>query len=307
MLVVLVAVAAVAACRPPGRPGGLGGPGHGGGQGLGTGNGYVDRHDWREAQDEYLAFATEELVETSPANVLAHLTRAERDRRYDFDPSVVGPDDFAAVFDKIDAFRDTSDFDMLRLLALWEGHRRTITPELRAAIEQRFTTFRYWYTDPLPEGVIDDKWFWSENHRIIFHTLEHLAGRALPDTTFTITGEPGSVHAERGRGRIEQWLDEKAAYGFAEWHSDVYYQEDVEALTLLAEHAAPTLARKAAVVLDLFLYDLAVHQLQGNNGVTHGRSYMKDKSRAGDQDVHFAVPLRRTHPVRSLTSYLGRE
>ena len=38
-------------------------------------------------------------------------------------------------------------------------------------------------------------------------------------------------------------------------------------------------------MLDLFLYDLAVHQLQGNNGVTHGRSYMKDKSRAADQDV----------------------
>ena len=38
-------------------------------------------------------------------------------------------------------------------------------------------------------------------------------------------------------------------------------------------------------MLDLFLYDLAAHQLQGNNGVTHGRSYMKDKSRAADQDV----------------------
>ena len=38
-------------------------------------------------------------------------------------------------------------------------------------------------------------------------------------------------------------------------------------------------------MLDLFLYDLALHQLQGNNGVTHGRSYMKDKSRAADQDV----------------------
>jgi hypothetical protein len=293
VLVVAMAVTALVACTGPRRPGGWHGPGgeHGGARGLGSGNGYVDRHDWRQAQDEYLAFATEELVETSPANVLAHLTRAERDRRYDFDASVVGPDDFAAVFDKIDAFRDTSDFDMLRLLALWEGHRRTITPELRAAIEQRFTTFRYWYTDPLPEGVIDDKWFWSENHRIIFHTLEHLAGRALPDTTFTITGEPGSVHARRGRERIEQWLDEKAAYGFAEWHSDVYYQEDVEALTLLAEHAAPSLARKAAVVLDLFLYDLAVHQLQGNNGVTHGRTYMKDKSRATDQDVFGVTKL----------------
>ncbi len=189
------------------------------------------------------------------------------------------------MFDKIDAFRDTSDFDMLHLVAIWEGHRRDITPELRAAIEQRFTGFRYWYTDPLPAGVIDDKWFWSENHRIIFHTLEYLAGRALPDTTFTITGETGATHADRGRQRIEAWLDEKAAYGFSEWHSDVYYQEDIQALTLLAEHGERDIAGRAAAMLDLFLYDLALHQLQGNNGVTHGRSYMKDKSRAADQDV----------------------
>ena len=34
-------------------------------------------------QDEYLAFATEELTPSSPVNVLAHLTRAERDRHFD--------------------------------------------------------------------------------------------------------------------------------------------------------------------------------------------------------------------------------
>lgn len=291
MLGALVAVAALAACRSSGGSGDPGGPGQGGGHALGTGNGYVGRRDWRAAQDEYLAFATEELTATSPANVLAHLTRAERDDRFDFDAAAIGPDDFAAVFDEIDAHRDTSDFDMLRLVAIWQGHRRTITPELRAAIEQRFTGFRYWYTDPLPEGVVDDKWFWSENHRIIVHSLEYLAGRALPDATFTITGEPGAVHAERGRRRVEAWLDEKAAWGFSEWHSDVYYQEDIQALTLLAEHGERAVARKAAVMLDLFLYDLALHSLNGNNGVTHGRSYMKDKSRAADQDVFGVTKL----------------
>ncbi len=54
---------------------------------------------------------------------------------------------------------------------------------------------------------------------------------------------------------------------------------------MLAEHAEPHLARRAAAMLDLFLYDIALHQLQGNNGVTHGRSYMKDKSKATDEDV----------------------
>src|SRR5690606_15010418 len=132
-------------------------PRHGGGHALGTGDGYVDRHQWRAAQDGYLVFATEELTPTSPTNVLAHLTRADRDRRFTFDAAAIGPDDFATTFEKIDAFRDTSDFDMLRLVAIWEGHRDTINPDLRAAIEQRMTGFRYWYTDPLPDGVVDDK------------------------------------------------------------------------------------------------------------------------------------------------------
>jgi hypothetical protein len=280
----------VSACSVSSRSG-VGGDARSGRGGLGSGNGFVDRREWRDRQDEYLRFATEELDPTSLVNVLAHLGRAERDRRFDFDAEAIGPEEFAAVFTKIDTYTDTSDFDMMRLMALWYGHRRELDADLRRAIEQRFVGFRYWYTDPLPEGVVDDKWFWSENHRLIFHALEYLAGRALPRTTFTITGESGRSHADRGRQRIEAWLDEKAAWGFSEWHSDVYYAKDIEALLLLTELAERDLAERAAAMLDVFLYDLALHQLQGNVGVTHGRSYMKDKSRAADQDVFGAVKL----------------
>jgi hypothetical protein len=45
------------------------------------------------------------------------------------------------------------------------------------------------------------------------------------------------------------------------------------------------------MILDLVLVDLALHTLDGNNGVTHGRSYMKDKSIATDQDVFGIVKL----------------
>jgi hypothetical protein len=293
MVVLLMAMA----CTPRPVPGpGQGDGGHGGGGGhghgrLGTGNGYVDRDEWRRRQGGYLRFATEQLDRGSPANVIAHIERAQRDRRFRFDARSITPDDFAATFAKIDAHQDTSDFDMMRLVALWYGYGRSIDGDLRAAIEQRFTGFRYWYTDPLPAGTTDEKWFWSENHRIIFHVLEYLAGRALPGETFVMTGEDGRVHAQRGRERIEAWIDEKAEWGFSEWHSDVYYSEDIEALLLLTEHAETDLARKAAAVLDLFLYDLALHQVHGNNGATHGRSYMKDKSRAFDQDVFGTVKL----------------
>ena len=39
------------------------------------------------------------------------------------------------------------------------------------------------------------------------------------------------------------------------------------------------------MVLDLFLLDIALHLQNGNFGATHGRSYMKDKSTAVDQDT----------------------
>lgn len=275
--VVVVACVAmgVVACRPGG----------GGGGRLGSGNGYVDARTWNARQDGYLRYATESLDRGSPASIYAHLVRDRDDRRFRFDARSIRPADLQGVFDKIDAHRDTSDFDMMRLMAIWSGFRGELHPELRAAIQQRLTGFRYWFTDPLPDGVVDDKWFWSENHRLIVHTLEYLAGRSLPRTTFAFTGEPGRVHAARGRERIEAWLDEKARFGFSEWHSDVYYAKDIEPLLLLTEYAEPDLARRAAAMLDLFLYDIAVHQVQGNFGATHGRSYMKDKSKAQDQDV----------------------
>jgi hypothetical protein len=40
------------------------------------------------------------------------------------------------------------------------------------------------------------------------------AGRTPPRETFAVTGETGHTHADRGRQRVEAWLDEKADWGF---------------------------------------------------------------------------------------------
>jgi hypothetical protein len=277
LVVVGLLVVGATACEPPATTSN-GGP-------LGQGDGFVNQTWWRLRQNGYLQFATEELDPGNVTNVLAHAARADRDPNFSFDLSTIHASDFQASFDKIDAYEDTSDFDLLSLIALWEGHRDEMAPDLRAAIEQRMRNFRYWYTDPLPEGVIDNKWFWTENHRIILHSLEYLAGRGLPTQTFSITGLKGRDLSLRARSRIIDWLDEKAQFGFSEWHSDVYYQEDIESLTLLSEYAEKAIAMRAAAMLDAFLYDIGIHQLRGNNGVTHGRSYMKDKSKATDEDV----------------------
>ena len=248
-------------------------------------SGVMDEDAFRARQDDYLAFATEELIPESPLNVITHAERATRDDGYEFAADEVSVAALQPMFDEIDGFEDTTDFDVLYLMNLWYGYRDQLPTETVEAIEQRFVDFKYWYLEPTPEGVIDQKWYWSENHRIIFHTIEFLAGQAFPDATFTNDGRTGAEHRDSARELILEWLDEKVRFGFSEWHSDVYYQKDVTPLLTLAEWADdPEIADRAAMVLDLVLFDVALHLHVGNLGATHGRSYMKDKSRAADQD-----------------------
>jgi hypothetical protein len=51
------------------------------------------------------------------------------------------------------------------------------------------------------------------------------------------------------------------------------------------------LADRAAMLLDLFLLDIALHLQRGTFGATHGRSYMKDKSVATDEDTFALAKL----------------
>lgn len=249
-------------------------------------DGFVDQAWLRERQDEYLEFATQELAEGSITNAIAHAARARRDDQFELAADRITADSFASTFDDIDTLRDTTDFDLLYLLNLWYGYRDDLDPGLRRAIEDKFHSFKYWFTEPTDAGLVDDRWYWSENHRIIYHTLEYLAGDAFPDDEFTNDGRTGAEHRDEAKQRILDWIDEKVRFGWSEWHSDVYYQKDATPLLTLVEFAPDAEVRtRAAMLLDLLLLDIAAHLQQGNFGSTHGRSYMKDKSVALDQDT----------------------
>jgi hypothetical protein len=248
--------------------------------------------DFAARQLDYLRVATTNLAPGSALSVLAHFERAAREPEFDFDPASATPEAFEPVLTRIDEFEDTTDFDVLYLLNLWYAYGEQLPSTTRDAIAQRFKGFKYWYTEPTPAGVVDNKYYWSENHRIIFHVDEYLAGLAFPDTAFTNDGRLGSDHAESAKDRILTWLAEKVRFGFTEWHSDVYYQKDITPLLTLVEFAPDErIASRAAMVLDLLLLDIALHLQKGNFGATHGRSYMKDKSTATDQDTFALAKL----------------
>ena len=63
-------------------------------------------------------------------------------------------------------------------------------------------------------------------------------------------------------------------FGFSEWNSPVYYEYDIAALLNLVDFCDDrAVADKAAIALDLVLFDLARFSGWGQAGATSGRAY----------------------------------
>lgn len=236
--------------------------------------GLIDEVVYQQRVNEYLGLATQSLQATSAPSVLAHLVRARREPSFVWDPSAVAP---ALV--GLDPFRDTDDFELMSYQWLLRLGRGVLPAATITALESAIVGARYRYDDPLPAGQVDNKWFWSENHRIIFAVDEYLGGLALPDRIFTFTGLTGAQHAARSRSRIVDWIRERARFGFSEWHSNTYMKYDYAPLLTLVEFADDEeLVSLAASALDVCMFDVAAHTLKGAYGVTHGRAYKGSKT-----------------------------
>jgi hypothetical protein len=167
---------------------------------------------------------------------------------------------------------DCSDFDLVGLLGMAgryieeEGFPQSLVEPLQNC----FQGFRYWMDQPGADAMC----FWSENHQILFHTCEILAGQLLPDDLFANAGLTGSEHRAKGEERALSWLRKRAAGGFREWDSNTYFEEDVLALSHLVDLAENDDVRElAAVVLDKMFFGLAVNSFKGVFGSSHGRTY----------------------------------
>lgn len=174
--------------------------------------------------------------------------------------------------DNINRRADCSDFYLTGLLGML--HRSIDDPafpaELKDSLEACVLNFRYWIDEPGSDAMC----FWSENHQILFHTCEILAGQLYGERVFSNAGQTGSWHREKGERMALAWLRKRAGGGFREWDSNCYFEEDVLALAHLADLAEDDQVREfAAVVLDKLFFSLAINSFNGVFGSTHGRSY----------------------------------
>ena len=108
------------------------------------------------------------------------------------------------TIDGINHRGDCSDFYLVGLLGMLYrfGQDPAFTQELKQPLQDCILNFKYWSDEP----GSDSMWYWSENHSILFHTCEVLAGQLYPEHTFTKNGETGQQHREKGGARAPNFL-----------------------------------------------------------------------------------------------------
>ena len=195
---------------------------------------------------------------------------------------LVGDADFLALCDFVDARLDCADFRLISILrAMYAWPDRLGSPAAERA-RRTILGFKYWMDEPGADSMC----YWSENHQILFATCEYLAGQLYPDQAFANDGRSGAAKRDRAATRIHRWLEHRFVYGFTEWHSNVYYEEDIAPLTLLVDFAADrAIVERSKMVLDLLLLDMAMHSWKGLFVATSGRCYEDQKCHPLTQDT----------------------
>jgi hypothetical protein len=174
----------------------------------------------------------------------------------------------------IAARKDCADFviqGVLRIMA-WEREARRLSPEINALMKDTVLGFKYWVDEP-GDTVM---YMGSENHRLLFHVAEWMAGQLFPTEEFTNSRQRGLYHATKGRMYITEWLRQRGRFGFDEFHSNSYFPIDIAPLLNVFDFAIyedSKLRQMAGAVLDAIFFILAADTYRGVFGTTHGRSY----------------------------------
>jgi hypothetical protein len=173
----------------------------------------------------------------------------------------------------VDSRRDCCDFavgGLLRILYLYD-ESPNISRELIADIEACLLRFKYWWDEPKGDN---NRCYHTENHQIIFHSDELLAGQRFKDRVFSNNDKDGRYHIDHALHYIRRWLDFRVRFGYSEWLSHCYFEEDLLALVNLYDFAEdPEIRRQAKLQIDIILFEMALHTYRGVFGSTHGRTY----------------------------------
>lgn len=176
--------------------------------------------------------------------------------------------DFASGVASVDRREDCADFVLATLLRL-ESLGLTTTAE-SAEIRRAALAFRYWSDEPGNDAMC----FWSENHSLLFHGCQLIAGRLYPADIFLNSNRTGAVQAALGAVRCREWLDRIEPCGFEEFNSGTYLPITVGALLNVVDFCGDAeMSRRASRLIDGIYKDLAAHAFGGVVVSPQGRVY----------------------------------
>mgnify|MGYP002477368882 CR=1 FL=1 len=177
--------------------------------------------------------------------------------------------------DMINHRYDCSDFYLVSLLKIWIDFRdeEIFSEEFWGKIQSCILDFRYWMDEPGDDVM----WFFSENHALLFHTCELIAGQIFSEALFTNSQLTGKQHVTKAEERLIYWFERFFEEGITEWNSSAYIPIDILGLVnLYMMSESKLLCENAKKGLDFIFKDLAVNSHKGVLSCTFGRSYTKE-------------------------------
>lgn len=171
---------------------------------------------------------------------------------------------------------DCSDFYLVLFphLLYKFGTEEYLSAELLEACKKCILNFRYWIDEPGDDVM----WFYSENHALLFHICQLLAGEMYPDEVFTCSGLTGVQAQKKATALLENWFQTFFEEGFSEWNSSAYLPIDSLGFACLYERTEnETLKKYAKQGLDYIFYCMTIFGKDGYLASTSGRTYLKEQ------------------------------
>ena len=176
-------------------------------------------------------------------------------------------------YDEIISKSDCADFRFAPLLAYAIKYCNEIPADLKSEIQDLALDFRYWIDEP----GNDVMWWFSENHALLFHICQYLAGHLYPKEHFNVSGRMGQEQYQIGKMRLEEWFEIFFKYGFSEWNSTTYLPIDLIGFFALYESAPDKSIRDLAKQALDFTYEIiAKNFFDKTMSATYGRVYEHD-------------------------------
>ena len=182
----------------------------------------------------------------------------------------LGEDDYRAVRSALEKVRERIDCSDFALSCIFYLQLRYGLPtDLAAEVRDASLAFRYW----MDENGADAMCFWSENHALLFHACQLIAGRLYPDDTFLCSGRVGREQEAIGRRRVHEWFDTVEREGFEEFCAGGYMSATCFALLLVHDYGDPDMRTRAKAALDTVARQAALQSFKGMHLSPMGRIY----------------------------------